>query len=164
MTEPATFAPSLGSEFNAFLYAPIGQDPDVMPLSVLSAFTRLGMDPWSEAAELSSLSRELAIQRLAKLVERLPEAYRTGTDCRAIAERLAALLPGRKTLRSSIARGTGPRVGKGVRLTIPRLILAIAALLVAMALFRGGISFDRDHLDERPVNFGSPPQTTIYDR
>jgi hypothetical protein len=34
----------LGSEFDSFLYAPIGEDGNGMPLSVLSALARLDVD------------------------------------------------------------------------------------------------------------------------
>ena len=43
----------LGSEFDDFLYAPIGEDRNGMLLSVLSALARLDIDPWQEAAKLA---------------------------------------------------------------------------------------------------------------
>jgi hypothetical protein len=43
-----------------------------MPLSVLSALARLGVDPWQEAATLAGLPRETAIQRLTTLIAQLP--------------------------------------------------------------------------------------------
>lgn len=50
----------LGSEFDDFLFAPIGEDKNDMPLSMLSALARLDIDPWQEAAELSRLPEETA--------------------------------------------------------------------------------------------------------
>ena len=47
---------SLGPEFDPFLFAPIGAEPNGMPLSVLSALARIGADPWQEAARLTALS------------------------------------------------------------------------------------------------------------
>ena len=41
----------LGSEFDDFLFAPIGADRIGMLLSVLSALARLDIDPWQEAAK-----------------------------------------------------------------------------------------------------------------
>jgi hypothetical protein len=38
----------LGTEFDDFLFAPIGEDRNDMPLSVLSALARLDIDPWQE--------------------------------------------------------------------------------------------------------------------
>jgi hypothetical protein len=52
----------LGSEFDDFLFAPIGEDRNDMPLSVLSALARLDIDPWHEAAELARLPGETATQ------------------------------------------------------------------------------------------------------
>jgi hypothetical protein len=57
-----TAAPSVSffrPEFDDFLYAPIGADRNEMPLTVLSALSRLDIDPWKEAAELSELQKTL---------------------------------------------------------------------------------------------------------
>jgi hypothetical protein len=54
MTRPASVS-ALGSEFDDFLFAPIGEDGNGMLLSVLSALARLGFDPWEEAAKLAQL-------------------------------------------------------------------------------------------------------------
>jgi hypothetical protein len=43
-----------------------------MPLSVLSVFTRLGADPWLEAARLSDLPKNFAIATLSGMIARLP--------------------------------------------------------------------------------------------
>jgi hypothetical protein len=83
MTRSASPCPIEG-EFDEFLFAPIGEVKDDMPLSVLSALARLDVDPWHEAAKLSLLPRACAIQKLATLIAALPE-----TDC----ARLVALLP-----------------------------------------------------------------------
>lgn len=50
----------INSEFNEFLFAPVGEEGNGTVLTVLSAFTRLGMDPWGEAALLSELPKEAA--------------------------------------------------------------------------------------------------------
>ena len=42
---PATSVSFIRPEFGDFLYAPIGEDRNEMPLSVLSALARLGVDP-----------------------------------------------------------------------------------------------------------------------
>jgi hypothetical protein len=50
---------SLGhSEYNAFLFAAVGEEKAGLPLTVLTALTRLGFDPWREAARLSDLPRK----------------------------------------------------------------------------------------------------------
>jgi hypothetical protein len=50
MTRPALVS-VLGSEFDDFLFPPIGEDRNDTPVSVLLALARLDMDPWQEAAE-----------------------------------------------------------------------------------------------------------------
>lgn len=66
-------------------------------LSVLSALTRLDVDPWQEAAELARLPGDKATQRLALLIKELPDRPSARRDLGAIAARLAALLPRRET-------------------------------------------------------------------
>src|SRR6185437_6834745 len=75
------------SEFNEFLFAPVGEE-EHGPLTVLSALTRLGVDPWREAARLSDLPRAAAAQALAAIIAALPEGDWKMTDSSAIADRL----------------------------------------------------------------------------
>ena len=83
----------LGSEFDDFLFAPIGEERNGMPLSVVSALARSDVDPWQEAAQLARLPVEAATQRLASLIAALPEASGPRWDPGAIAARLIGLLP-----------------------------------------------------------------------
>jgi hypothetical protein len=92
MTSAATVL-SLGKEFDAFLFAPIGEERNGMSLSVVSALARLDMDPWREAAELAHLPRETASRRLTRLIEALPEGALPGMEAKTISARLVALLP-----------------------------------------------------------------------
>ena len=64
-----------------------------MTLSVISALTRLDIDPWQEAARLSALPKEKAIQALAPIIARLTGGQWTDADMSNIAVRLAELLP-----------------------------------------------------------------------
>ena len=64
-----------------------------MTLSVLSALSRLNVDPWVEAAELSELPKDTAARRLASLITRLPGGGWAQADCEAIAHRLVERLP-----------------------------------------------------------------------
>ena len=65
---------SLGhSEYNAFLFAAVGEEKVGLPLTVLTALTRLGFDPWREAARLSDLPRETASRAFAVTIAMLPE-------------------------------------------------------------------------------------------
>jgi hypothetical protein len=83
----------LGSEFDDFLFAPIGAEGNGMLLSVLSALARLDIDPWQEAAELARLPTETAIRKLAALIAGSTESPSIHLDPSPIAARLIALLP-----------------------------------------------------------------------
>jgi hypothetical protein len=81
------------SEFNDFLFAPIGEDGNGMSISVLSGLARSDVDPWLEAAKLAGLPGETAAQRLAALIGALPDRAALCADPRTIATRLVELLP-----------------------------------------------------------------------
>lgn len=85
---------SLGhSAYNDFLFGSLGQDAAGTEVTMLSALSRLGIDPWQEAARLAALPRDAAAEALAATILRLPD--RTGRDAEVpkIAARLVALLP-----------------------------------------------------------------------
>jgi hypothetical protein len=85
--------PLPGSEFNDFLFAPLGEDRNGMLVSVLSGLARSDVDPWQEAAKLAQLPGEVATRELAALIGALPDRAAPYPDPRAIATRLIALLP-----------------------------------------------------------------------
>jgi hypothetical protein len=82
-----------GSEFDNFLFAPIGDERNGMLLSVLSALARLDVDPWLEAASLARLPKEIATARMASLIDALPDRPSAQPDTATVAARLIALLP-----------------------------------------------------------------------
>jgi len=95
----ATLPPAfslLNSEFNDFLFAPIGEEGNDTLLTVLSALARLGIDPWQESARLAQLSTELATQRLTSIIAELPNGRWAPADADAIAARLVNLLPAKR--------------------------------------------------------------------
>jgi len=97
---------SLSSDFDDFLLAPIGEDGNGMPLSVLSALARLDFDPWEEAAKLAQLPKDTATRALASLIAALPNGSATRPDPSTIAPRLIALLPGQSN--SALPPGKTP--------------------------------------------------------
>ena len=90
---------SLGhSAYNPFLFASVGIEQHspgtgVDELTVLSALTRLQLDPWQEAARLADLPDDLASRSLAETLARLPGLNWHGADAVRAAQRLVALLP-----------------------------------------------------------------------
>ena len=96
MTLRESFRP-LRPDLDRFLFAAVGDEIDGIPLSVISALTRLGLDPWQEAGRLSSLSNREAVEQLARLIAELPGLFRPLDEAREIADRLIQLLPGHDT-------------------------------------------------------------------
>jgi hypothetical protein len=92
MTLRHAYAPEL-PEMDPFLFASVDEEIEGIPLSVLSALSRLDVDPRREAARLSRLARDAAVDQLARMIARLPDRHWTSLDIRRIATRLVELLP-----------------------------------------------------------------------
>ena len=86
----------LHSNLNDFLFASVGEEQNGVTLSVVSALTRLGLDPWEEAARLTPLPKARAAEALAALIARLPISRTQSSDDLAISQRLVELLPDQK--------------------------------------------------------------------
>ncbi len=130
---------SLGhSEFNEFLFASVGEEKNGMSLTVLSALTRLGFDPWGEAARLSDLPRETAARVLALALALLPEGDWKTADSRTIATRLVSRLPQQRAPVVSSAPDEPLRAEK-TKPDITKWVVAAlaAALLIAMWFLAG---------------------------
>lgn len=113
----ATLPPAfslLRSEFGNFLYAPLDAE-DEPPLTLLSAFTRKGIDPWQEAAKLQNLPPDAARCLLAATIAAMPERPRSMDEALTIAGRLIAFLPPHPSLGARLAaaaRGFGARLSR----------------------------------------------------
>src|SRR5689334_11315100 len=92
MALPANFS-LLHSPLNDFLFAHLGEEESGSPITVISALTRLGADPWTEGARLSDLPRDAAVQALVTMIAMFPLEMRSFSDVTALAEKLAGLLP-----------------------------------------------------------------------
>ena len=91
-------APSIGRDFDPFLFASIGADRHGQALSVISALARSDLDPWQEAINLSRMSRDKAIQRLSRLIAALPGEPAAARPIEVVASGLIALLPANRGL------------------------------------------------------------------
>lgn len=143
MTLRPSFLP-LQPEFDQFLFATVGDETDGMPLSVVSAFARLGLDPWQEAGRLSSLGRREAVEQLARLIGELPGGSRQRDETQKIAGGLIGLLPARAATRSVPqiqirTRFRMPRMPGSAQLWVVCLVLAAAVLI--SAFLHGGLPF-----------------------
>jgi hypothetical protein len=133
MPLPAEFS-LLHSELNDFLFAPLGEEESGAPLSVLSALTRLDMDPWAEAARLAAMPREAAVGVLVPLIARFPKEQRTSAEVRDIAGRLAELLPLRRLAAfPAVARSDHRRSRRPIKWLI---WLGLGVALITMAASR----------------------------
>jgi hypothetical protein len=149
----ATLPPAfslLNSEFNDFLFAPIGEESNNTVLTVLSALARLGIDPWQESARLAQLSVEKATQRLTSIISGLPNGSWAQSDAGAIAARLVKFLP-RKRASESPSRGTA-RLSRPVSV---RIVMVLAAAVLGGLIFA---SFSK--LQNPPPAANAPVPTT----
>jgi len=130
---PTVPIPPLGSEFNDFLFALVGEDRNGMPLSVVSVLARMELDPWLEAASLADLPAETAAQKLAAWLDVLPDPTLKPASPDTRAARLIALLPRRRN-RDSPA----PVAGSGaVAATQPRPFTKAILVAIYMILSLG---------------------------
>jgi hypothetical protein len=118
----------LESEFNPFLFATIGDEANGVELTILSALTRLGFDPWLEADRLAKLPRTAAGVALAETLARLPNAAWDVTQNRAIAARLVELLPDTRPIKPSRPSSKPERTALGLRAAALILFLVVAAV------------------------------------
>lgn len=142
------------SEFNEFLFASVGEEKNGMQLTVLSALTRLGLDPWGEAARLSNLPGETATRALAAAIAVLPEGDWRVSDAGAIAGRLVNYLPGRGTsaVRSpQSSDGSIQNVKSGTPIWLIGIMLAVAVLFAMSHLHT-------DHAPQLDSNAASSTQ------
>ena len=139
---PATSVSFYKPVFSDFLYAPVDTGWNGNPLSVLSALSRLDVDPWMEAAELAELPRDGARRRLVELLERLPNRPWARADSGPIADRLLKLLPQISSsdgLTASRGRGM-PQVTFTPRLRMIIFLAAIGVYAIAIGVHRGPLS------------------------
>jgi hypothetical protein len=125
---------SLGSEFDDFLLAPIGDDNNGMQLSVLSALARLDVDPWEQAATLARLPADSATRKLTGMIAALPPGPSARPEPAIIAARLILLLPGRVGAEVP-SRPASPSVGTVTRFpTFTYLILYAIFMLLMLSM------------------------------
>ncbi|WP_448208269.1 hypothetical protein [Azospirillum sp. sgz302134] len=93
------------SDLTEFLAAPLWEEKNGSPLSVLSALARLDIDPWAEAARLAALPRDAAAAALAVILRRLPAQQPEAPDAVTTADRLVKLLPEGGSATTTVAHG-----------------------------------------------------------
>lgn len=126
----------LDAKLDDFLFTEMSQEANGASLSVLSALTRLGVDPWQEGARLAGLPRDVAARELVPMIAMFPKDKRGSAEVQALAERLAALLPQRRSSRMTEIVASSNRRWPDV----PRLwLLCVGVLLVLSAMAAFGL-------------------------
>ena len=118
------------SDLEQFVYADVAVDPNGMELSVLSALSRHGLDPWQEAQRLALLPRVAAADGLAQILRAVPAVQSLRLDVKVLADRLVALLP----VQRPVLAGQVPSTRSATPMQMPR-----GLTLVAMAAIFGGM-------------------------
>lgn len=117
-------------DLDRFLYAAVGEDRDGVPLTLISAFARLDLDPRHEASRLASLAKPEAGAQLAEMILRLPGMSSPLAKARGTADDLIELLPNRAQLREA-AHGSR---AKGFPITSGKTFWLVGLVLVALVL------------------------------
>jgi hypothetical protein len=134
------YAPTL-PEFDSFLFATVGEEIDGVPLSVLSALSRLDLDPRDEAARLSHLSKEAAVDQLARMIARLADRRWTVSEAHRIAGRLIERLPTSTSAGEPVRFETGAPPKPGSEPSEFLIYLALLTALVVGLIGSGWLSF-----------------------
>jgi hypothetical protein len=144
MTLRGSFRP-LRPDLDKFLFAAVEDEIGGIPLSMISAFTRLGLDPWQEAGRLSSLARREAVEQLAQLIAEIPGIFRPAGEAREIADRLVGLLP-----KHDDSRAATPQIQISPRYSTPKIprpsqfwlaCFVLASAVLVSAIIHGGFMF-----------------------
>jgi hypothetical protein len=137
----------LRPDLDKFLFAEVGAEQNGIPLSMVSALARLGLDPWDEAGRLSSLGKREAVEQLARLIAEVPGLCRPLAEAREIADRLIEQLPKHDRERPPLPARARRRYDWPAWLPLPRqsqflifCVVAAAAALVSV-LLHGGLPF-----------------------
>ena len=135
----------LRPDLDKFLFATVGAEQNGIPLSMVSALTRLGLDPWVEAGRLSSLGKREAVEQLARLIAELPDTQRPLAEARDIASGLVEQLPKHDSDRPAASQiqlrqlRRWPRMPNQSQILMFCLVVAAAALV--SVILHGGLPF-----------------------
>jgi hypothetical protein len=149
-------------EMDRFLFARVGEEVDGIPLSVLSALVRLGLDPRDEAARLSRLTSEAAADQLARMIARLPDRPWTSSEIRRIANTLIELLPVAKIGGDSdqvttdrVGSDTNGKLSSGASPLLIYLALALLGVVLFSLIAHGHVASD-GQASVQPVSQADP--------
>jgi hypothetical protein len=141
MTLRRAYTPML-PEFDAFLFAYVGEEVDGVPLSVLSALSRLGLDPRDEAARLAHLTKDAAADQLARMIARLSDRQWSVSEARRIASGLIERLPMASAAGKGDRAATASKFATRVRASPYLIYLALALAMLGGLIASGYLSLN----------------------
>jgi hypothetical protein len=146
----------LRPDLDKFLHAAVGEERDGVPLTMISALVRLGLDPWDEAGRLSALKKPEAGEQLAQTIVRLTGTRWPFPEARRIADGLIELLPTGARVREVAggSRSKYPTIAPGKTFWLVSLLIVAAAL--ASMIAAGELPFVGNRAPSEPLQIVSP--------
>ncbi|HEY1899469.1 MAG TPA: hypothetical protein VGG49_06740 [Steroidobacteraceae bacterium] len=126
----ATTSSSVGSEFDKFLFTPIGEDRNGLPLTVVSLLARMNLDPWQEAGTLAALPAEAAASRLASSLDTLTDPSLRQANPETAVLRLLALLPRQAAVMQTPAASIDTVAGRALKTHLGTIVFIISAIIL----------------------------------
>jgi hypothetical protein len=153
--------PPLDPEYDAFLYAVVCNEKNGMQLTIASAIARSGADPWKEAARISKMPKDVAIQVLKRLMpEQAGDSDQMANDAQVTADRLFSLLPARKYV-PVVNTISLPRSLPRAKSTAVVLVLAFCTAVLIAYLF--AIALRTENRASGPVSPAPAERSTTSD-
>lgn len=122
-----------GSDYDAFLFAEVGEDGTGAAVTVLSALARLELEPWSEARELALLGRDAAQVRLKAHLAAISDVPALGPASGTVATKLVLLLP--KHLSHRVSKLPEAIQYSGPRVPVFWMLMALIGILALVRVY-----------------------------
>jgi len=119
----------LTTQFDAFLFAPLWEDPNGLQLSVLSVLARTNQDPWKEAARLAAMPRANAETSLVSSLRLAAVNGWDPTQASDLSARLVSLLPSAAATATVTPGAQGPHAQRVAYLLMWLGLVMTVALL-----------------------------------
>lgn len=128
-----------GSDYDAFLFAEVGEDRTGAAVTVLSALARLDLEPLTEARKLARLAQEDAHDRLTKHFEAITDIPALALASEGRAAKMVSLLPKHAPLRVSKPCDAGTNNSHEISISWTTVALVGAVVLaLVLKLFQTG--------------------------
>lgn len=122
-----------GSDFDLFLQAEVGEDVTGAAVTVLSAFARLGLEPWAEARKLASLRCDAAQARMNEHLAAMSDIPSLRRADGSVAAKLISLLPKRAPRHASDLPAAP--MYNGPRVSVFWMVMALFSVLALLRIY-----------------------------